>query len=153
MLNGLPVCIGKIPVIPSRLSGIQLHRVHEALNGVTECPGRKRANVFSELGVGRSVYHELLGYLPLKVRRNDQTFGGSKFLCDQLKKTLVCRIDDKARSLLELAINKQGLSARAYDRILKVARTIADLAECEEIDTGHVAEAIHYRTLDRHLWL
>ena len=64
-----------------------------------------------------------------------------------------CPIDDKAQSLLALAINKQGLSARAYDRILKVARTIADLAGSDEIETGHVAEAIHYRTLDRHLWL
>ncbi|MDX9856458.1 MAG: YifB family Mg chelatase-like AAA ATPase [candidate division Zixibacteria bacterium] len=64
-----------------------------------------------------------------------------------------CPIDDKAQSLLALAINKQGLSARAYDRILKVARTIADLAGSGDIETGHVAEAIHYRTLDRHLWL
>jgi len=64
-----------------------------------------------------------------------------------------CKIDDKAHSLLALAINKQGLSARAYDRILKVARTIADLEDSVQIQTTHVAEAIHYRTLDRHLWL
>lgn len=64
-----------------------------------------------------------------------------------------CPVDDSAQALLALAINKQGLSARAYDRILKVARTIADLAGSDEIETGHVAEAIHYRTLDRHLWL
>ncbi|MBD3403013.1 hypothetical protein GF420_08960, partial [candidate division GN15 bacterium] len=64
-----------------------------------------------------------------------------------------CPIDDQAQSLLAMAINKQGLSARAYDRILKVARTIADIAASETIETGHVAEAIHYRTLDRHLWL
>lgn len=64
-----------------------------------------------------------------------------------------CKIDDKAQALLALAINKQGLSARAYDRILKVARTIADLDAAESIQTTHVAEAIHYRTLDRHLWL
>lgn len=64
-----------------------------------------------------------------------------------------CRIDDKSQSLLSLAITKQGLSARAYDRILKVARTIADLAASENIEMGHIAEAIHYRTLDRSLWL
>jgi magnesium chelatase family protein len=64
-----------------------------------------------------------------------------------------CRIDEKSQSLLALAINKQGLSARAYDRILKVARTIADLAGSDNIEIGHVAEAVHYRTLDRKLWL
>ncbi len=64
-----------------------------------------------------------------------------------------CQIDEKSQSLLALAISRQGLSARAYDRILKVARTIADLSGIEKIEMGHVAEAIHYRTLDRNLWL
>ncbi len=64
-----------------------------------------------------------------------------------------CVIDERSQALLGLAIKKQGLSARAYDRILKVARTIADLAGSEGIDMGHVAEGIHYRSLDRHLWL
>jgi magnesium chelatase family protein len=63
-----------------------------------------------------------------------------------------CKVDEKSQSLLALAISKQGLSARAYDRILKVARTIADLVGSPEIEMGHVAEAIHYRTLDRNLW-
>ncbi len=64
-----------------------------------------------------------------------------------------CAIDEKSKSLLSLAIQAQGLSARAYDRILKVARTIADLEGVEIIDSCHVAEAIHYRSLDRNLWL
>ena len=65
---------------------------------------------------------------------------------------MYCPIDEKSKSLLNLAINRQGLSARAYDRILKVARTIADLENSENIETPHIAEAIHYRTLDRNLW-
>ncbi|NOY87960.1 MAG: YifB family Mg chelatase-like AAA ATPase [FCB group bacterium] len=64
-----------------------------------------------------------------------------------------CKIDDKSQSLLSFAISKQGLSARAYDRILKVSRTIADLNGTEKIELGDIAEAVHYRTLDRKLWL
>ncbi len=64
-----------------------------------------------------------------------------------------CQIDDKSQSLLSMAISRQGLSARAYDRILKVARTIADLADSDNIEMTHIAEAVHYRSLDRKLWL
>jgi len=60
-----------------------------------------------------------------------------------------CRLDDTTRALVEGAIRKLGLSARASDRILKVARTIADLAGDETLQAQHVAEAIQYRTIDR----
>jgi magnesium chelatase family protein len=60
-----------------------------------------------------------------------------------------CQLDDASRNLLEAAISKLGLSARASDRILKVARTIADLAGNEYLTPHHVAEAIQYRTIDR----
>jgi len=63
-----------------------------------------------------------------------------------------CKIDDAGKQLLETAMEKLGLSARAYDRILKVARTIADLDTSSTIETNHLAEAIQYRSLDREGW-
>ncbi len=60
-----------------------------------------------------------------------------------------CQLDDTSRALLEGAIRKLGLSARAVDRVLKVARTIADLANAERLSSQHLAEAIQYRTVDR----
>lgn len=64
----------------------------------------------------------------------------------------VCMIDKNGQLLIQQAMEKLGLSARAYDRILKVARTIADLAGSEQINMEHLAEAIHYRSLDRESW-
>ena len=63
-----------------------------------------------------------------------------------------CRIDAESERMLEQAMTRQGLSARAYDRILKVSRTIADLDACEDIRPAHVAEAVGYRSLDRTYW-
>jgi magnesium chelatase family protein len=60
-----------------------------------------------------------------------------------------CRGSAEAEKLLELAMGKLSLSARAYHRILRVARTIADLEECGHIETHHMAEAIQYRSLDK----
>jgi len=92
-----------------------------------------------------------------RVRRarqlQQERFRRSKIYCNAHMSTRqirrFCPVDGEAKSLLERAMDRLGLSARAYDRILKVGRTIADLMGVEDIQAEHVAEAIQYRSLDR----
>jgi magnesium chelatase family protein len=60
-----------------------------------------------------------------------------------------CELDAPSRRILDQALHRLALSARGYDRILKVARTIADLGGCDHIASAHVAEAVQYRALDK----
>jgi magnesium chelatase family protein len=63
-----------------------------------------------------------------------------------------CALDAATKEMLKMAMTELNFSARAYDRIVKVARTIADLAGAENISSEHISEAIQYRSLDRQLW-
>ena len=78
------------------------------------------------------------------------TYCNAQMSSRQLKE--ICEISQVGHNLLKAAMQKLNLSARAYDRILKVSRTIADLAASDDIKPEHLAEAIHYRSLDRESW-
>lgn len=89
-----------------------------------------------------------------QIQRNrfeDQNIHSNAMMSSQMVKE-VCQINEASKMLLRKAMEKLGLSARAYDRILKVSRTIADLAAKENIGPEHIAEAIQYRSLDRETW-
>jgi magnesium chelatase family protein len=77
-------------------------------------------------------------------------FYNSRIPVRQLRK--LCALDDAGERTLEIAVRRLALSARAHDRILKVARTVADLDETERISAKHLAEAVQYRSLDRNYW-
>ena len=79
--------------------------------------------------------------------KKDNIYSNAKMRSKHIKK--YCALKPEAQSILEAAMHKLGLSARAYTRILKVSRTIADLAESEQINAEYISEAIQYRTLDR----
>ena len=136
----------------SRISGPLLDRIdiHITVPSVkvkelsSDIRGEKSKDVVSRVNQARSIQLE-------RFKNEPEIFCNAHMEPRDIRK--YCSIDDKSQSLLALAISKQGLSARAYDRILKLSRTIADLAGSEKIEMGHVAEAIHYRTLDRKLWL
>ncbi|MBI4830605.1 MAG: ATP-binding protein, partial [Candidatus Lindowbacteria bacterium] len=134
-----------------KISGPLLDRIDMHM----EVPGLKYADLSSTEPSGEpsSVIRELV-----QKARNLQRerFKNDKILCNShmgprhVKK--YCKATDDAKEILKGAILNLGISARAYDRILKVARTIADLADSETIRAEHISEAIQYRSFDRGLW-
>jgi len=99
--------------------------------GVTSQQIRDRVSAAREIQQGRGFYNAHIPHARLRA---------------------LCSLDEAGERTLELAVRKMGLSARAHDRILKVARTIADLAGADHVTAKHLAEAVQYRSLDRTYW-
>jgi magnesium chelatase family protein len=106
-------------------------------------PSERSGDIRARVVRAREIQHE---------RFKDDAGVHCNALMSPQKAKEVCQIDAVGQKLLKTAMTKLQLSARAYDRILKVARTIADLSESAEIRTEHLAEAIQYRSLDRENW-
>jgi magnesium chelatase family protein len=89
-------------------------------------------------------------------KRQAERYSRSKTRCNaRMSSKMIrayCQLDEAGEGMLRMAMQELNLSARAYDRILKLGRTIADLAGVDQISAEHVGEAIQYRTMDRNLW-
>jgi len=109
----------------------------------TESPGEKSETIRNRVIKARNI--QLNRFKELKYIFNNGDMGSK-----EVRK--YCKLDQAGEELLKMAMTKLGLSARAYDRILKVSRTIADIDNSENILPQHVSEAIQYRSLDRELW-
>jgi magnesium chelatase family protein len=133
----------------SRVSGPLLDRIDIQI----EVPGLRYQELASkDAGESSNVIRERVNNArKIQLQRFDKTkiHANAQMGAKEIKR--YCAVKADADRLLETAINKLGLSARAYSRVLKVGRTIADLAGVENIESSHIAEAIQYRSLDRRM--
>ena len=141
---------GMVQKYVSRISGPLLDRIDIHLE-VVPVP-------FNELSALKSgeksevVRQRVIGAREIQKERFKETDIYCNAQMSSKLQRMYCQTDAAGQQLLKTAMEKQGLSARAYDRILKVSRTIADLEGTESIKADHLGEAIHYRSLDREGW-
>jgi magnesium chelatase family protein len=129
----------------SRISGPLLDRIDMHI----EVPPVPRAVLLSETSADSATSAEVQARVEVARNRQRERSGVANALLNNKQIEETCRLEEEGRRLLEQAMERLGLSARAYHRVLKVARTIADLALEETIRPAHVAEAVRYRCLDR----
>ncbi len=142
--------IANIQRYRSRISGPLLDRIdihvevpavkYEELSGLPT--GEKSIDIRKRVNKSRDIQ--------LKRFKKEKIYSNSQMNPKQIRKH--CQLDEDSKNVLKMAMDKMGLSARAYDRILKVSRTIADLEGNEKITVAHISEAVQYRSLDRKFW-
>jgi magnesium chelatase family protein len=164
-MNPCPCGFWNDPTRECRCTPLQIQRYVGRISG----PLLDRIDIHIDVPAVR--FKELTGEVPpdtessLSIRERvirareaqQRRFAGEKKIYSNAAMTprmirLYCKIDSASEQMLEQAMTRLGLSARAYDRILKVSRTIADLESVEDIRSQHVAEAVGYRSLDRTYW-
>jgi magnesium chelatase family protein len=141
---------GSILRYRSRISGPLLDRIdiHVEVPSVSYADlaslptGDKSVDIRARVNKARAIQHDRF--------KGTGIFNNSQMNSKQLRK--FCILDDASNALLQNAIDKMGYSARVFDRILKVSRTIADLEGRKDIISDDISEAIQYRTLDRKYW-
>ena len=142
--------IANIQRYRSRISGPLLDRIdihvevpavkYEELSGLPT--GEKSESIRQRVNSSRDIQLERFA--------GEKIYSNSQMNPKQIRK--YCQLDEESKNVLKMAMDKMGLSARAFDRILKVSRTIADLEESENITVAHISEAVQYRSLDRKFW-
>ncbi len=142
--------IANIQRYRSRISGPLLDRIdihvevpavkYEELSGLPT--GEKSIDIRKRVNKSRDIQLERF--------KKEKIYSNSQMNPKQIRKH--CQLDEDSKNILKMAMDKMGLSARAYDRILKVSRTIADLEGNEKITVAHISEAVQYRSLDRKFW-
>jgi magnesium chelatase family protein len=147
----------------SKVSGPLLDRIdihievpaveYKELRGGSAAEGS--AEIRERVLAARKRQHERFGETEARTKGSSKAASRRVFANAQMNTQQIrsfCVLESDAERMLERAMQQQGLSARAHDRILKVARTVADLDGVENVGTKHIAEAIQYRTLDRSYW-
>jgi len=129
-----------------KISGPLLDRIDLHI----EVPAVPYQELRGQLGNGASSADMRARVERVRAVQRARGFYNSQIPARQLRK--ICALDDAGERTLEIAVRRMGLSARAHDRVLKVARTIADLDSSERVTAKHLAEAVQYRTLDRNYW-
>ena len=120
--------VWKVQLLSARVPAVPYKELRGKDGGVTSAEMRGRVEAARRLQQQRGFYN---AQIPQPLLRK------------------LCALDEAGERTLEMAVRRMGLSARAHDRILKVARTIADLARAESVSAKHLAEAVQYRSLDR----
>ena len=135
----------------SKISGPLMDRIDIQMD-VPAVPYKELSNARNAES-SESIRHRVIAARNVQLRRffDEHIYTNAQMGPRHLRK--YCALTPECEKIMENAVTKLGFSARGYDRILKVARTIADLANDEDLAPKHLSEAVQYRTLDRNLWV